>query len=314
MKNLAVVLLAALLLSGCNEWFDRGQLENVGLILEGTIHDETWGQGAYLGLLNIKEEENVSVLFRENIVGSRSTDEVVEDFDRQGVNLIFGHGSKFGAYFNDLNEYYPDIHFVYFNGNNFGRNITSLQFEGYEMGYFAGVMAGETTETDHLGILAAFPNQPEVEGFFEGVKSVDRSLKVTIKYVNDWYDQQRAMMFFQQMVEQDVDVVYPAGDGFNVPIIHEASKLGIHAIGYINDQKEIDPDTVITSTVQDLENLYLDIAQKYDKNELPTGIMRIGFEDEFVYLGSYGDDVPVRVQDHVNELIEKYIETGQLPK
>jgi len=312
-KNLLLIFFVSIvILTSCQPIFDKGELENVGLILEGTIHDETWGRGAYLGVLNIKDHHNVSVLLKENINTFRQVEETVKDFDRQGVNLVFGHGDLYGKYFSELNENYPHIHFVYFNGQIFDRNLTSIHFNGYEMGYFSGLLAAKMTETKKIGIIPAFSTQSEVEGFYEGIKSVDPTIQVLIRSVQDWYDQQLAMKYFHELLEQGIDVVYPAGDGFNVPIIQDANKNNIYAIGYINDQYEVARETVITSTVQRLEDLYLEVANQYDEGDLPSGIINFSFDGEYIYLGTFGDSVPKEIQEEITSKINRFIQTGKL--
>ncbi len=294
--------------------FDDGKLNNVGLLMEGTIHDETWGSGAYSGLLNIKEDKNVSVLLRENIATLKTAEKAVKDLERQGVNLVFGHGSNYGRIFDSLNEYYPEIHFVYFNGQTFDHNITSIHFDGYDMGYFAGRLAGEMTSTKHIGIIRAFKMQEEAEGFYEGVLAVDPTIKVSVRSVNSWYDQQKAMLHFQQLTEQGIDVVYPAGDGFNVPVIKAAEAEDIFAVGYIQDQHHISESTVLTSTVQQLDGLYLKVADMYDQQQLTPGIINFPFDQSFVTLGTYSNEVPEGLQSKLNNEMDSYIESGVLPR
>nr|WP_054754835.1 BMP family ABC transporter substrate-binding protein [Piscibacillus salipiscarius] len=181
MKKLLIFILLAtsFLLVSCGQVFNTGQLNNVGLLLDGTIHDETWGKGAYLGALEIKEEQNVSILTRENVTTSRETEEQVKDMKRQGVNLVFGHGSDFGTHFNDINETYPGLHFVYFNGNTFDRNITSIHFDGYEMGYFAGVLSAKVTKRMKLESYQPFKVNLKCKAFSKVSKILTQILKFT---------------------------------------------------------------------------------------------------------------------------------------
>lgn len=313
MKKITLIL-TLLILTSCGSFYNRGDLENVGLLLESTIHDETWGKSAYLGLINIKNEHNVSVLFKENVTTLKKVEEIVKDFDRQGVNLVFGHGSNFGKYFKQINEYYPHIHFVYFNGNDFDRNITSIHFDGYEMGYFAGMLAAMMTETNKLGIIPAFINQSEVEGFYEGAKEINPSIQIYIKPVQDWYDEQLAKKHFYDLINIGIDIVYPAGDSFNVPIIYEAQKENIYAIGYINDQYEKAENTVITSTIQQVEQIYLDIATQFDDGLLPSGVLHFDFDNIYISLGKFGDEVPAEIKEEMDEYINNFLKTGVLPK
>lgn len=116
-----------------------------------------------------------------------------------------------------------------------------------------------------------------MQGFFEGVKDTNSNIKVHIRSVFDWYDQQRAMLLFNDLLKENIDIVYPAGDGFNIPIILEAKKQDIYAIGYVSDQYEVAPGTVLTSTVQDIEKF--------------TSILRISMMKENFHLGLYITDL-----------------------
>ena len=299
------------LLGGCNLLTEDGELENVGLILEGTIHDETWGHSAYSGLLEIKDTFNVSVMFEENVTEARQLEKIVSDFDRQGVNLIFGQGEGLGQYFDQIKEYYPHIQFVYFDGTAYDSNITAVQFDHYDSYYYAGMLAAEMTRKNQIGILSPYAETTTLEGFFEGARTVNPQVRIHYKTIGSGYDQQQAMKHYQEMVQKGIDVVFPAGEGFNTPIIHQAKKDGISAIGYINDQYELAKNNVLTSTVIEMEEIYREIAQLLDDRNLTSGIIRLGFENQYVHLGTYGDHVPPSVRNWLDQKMEAYSKTNE---
>lgn len=291
----------------------QGNVQKVGMLVENTIHDQVWGKKGYVGLLSIKEELNVDVYFKEHIQTKEAAHKAINDFAEKGVNLIFGHSSSFGPYFNELQQEYPDIRFVYFNGSDQGENITSLNFNAHAMGFFGGMVAGGTTKTNEVGIIAAYQWQPEVEGFYEGVKHQNPDANVNIQYVNSWGDTEKATQIYEQMKSSGTDVFYPAGDGFNVPILKKIKKDQLHAIGYVSDQLNMGKSTVLTSTVQHVDKLYLLAAERFNKGELPAGKLSFDFQDDVISLGRFGTIPSKDLKNEVHEAVKTYKETGKLP-
>jgi len=290
-----------------------GELKKVGLLVPDTINDQVWGTKGYKGMLKIQSRFKVDVFYKEDMNSEAIVERAVKEFDQKGVNLIFGHGNEFAAYFNRLADSYPNIHFVSFNGDATEENTTSLNFDAYAMGFFGGMVAGKMTKTGEVGIIAAFEWQPEIKGFFEGVKYQNKQANIGIQYVGHWDDDEQANTILDQMLEKDVDVIYPAGDGYNVPVIEKIKENGLYAIGYISDQSDLGQSTVLTSTVQHVDKLYELVADKYSKNKLESGNISFDFKDDVISLGKFSPDVdPVFVQE-VNRLIQEYKETNKLP-
>lgn len=301
-----------MILSGCSN-FDKGKLNKAGMLVETSIHDEPWGKKGYEGLLEISEEFDVDVYFKENIQTEQDVVKAVDELVNKGVNLIFGHSNTYGKYFKEISTSYPDVHFVYFNGGEFGEDVTSLNFNSHAMGFFGGMVAGKMTKTNHVGVIGAFEWQPEIEGFYEGVKYQNPEAEVTFNYVNSWNGNGIAVKKYEQMQDERVDVFYPTGDMYSASIIERASKDGLYAIGYVSDQSDIAEKTVLTSTVQHVEKLYVLTAEKFNEGELRGGVLTFDFQDDVISLGKYSPEVPEEFQETMKEAVEAYKETGLLP-
>ncbi|MTW85422.1 BMP family ABC transporter substrate-binding protein [Virgibacillus dakarensis] len=313
-KRYIIILIGfIILLSGCSSYFDQGKIQKAGMLAETSIHDQAWGAKGYKGLLAIRDKYDVDVYFKEGIKTEQDVANAVDELVNHGVNLIFGHSSAYGKFFVDISQEYPDVQFVYFNGGYYADNVISLNFNAHAMGYFGGMIAGKMTKTNQVAIVAAYEWQPEIEGFYEGVKYQNPDAEVHIDYVNDWNDEKSALESFEKMRDVNADVIYPAGDAFSSEMIKLASKDGIYAIGYVSDQSDIDKTAVLTSTVQHADKLYELIAKKFNKGELSGQILTFDFQDDAISLGRFSPVVPEEFQEKIKDAIDVYKKTGMLP-
>ncbi len=136
-------LLALFITSGCSEISNSSSLTHVGLLLEDAIDDQGWNSKGYQGLLSIHSKMGIDVSYKEDVNTKGKTEAAIADLANQNVELIFGHGRSFADYFSAAAAEYPQIHFVSFNGHVTGDNVTSLQFDSYAMGYFAGMVSSQ---------------------------------------------------------------------------------------------------------------------------------------------------------------------------
>lgn len=262
-----------------NRCYYRGK--KVGLLVPDTIDDQVWGTEGYKGLLQIKSKFQVDVFYKEGITTETATRTAVNEFVDNGVNLIFGHGSEYAEIFNEIaGNYLTSISF--FNGDTRKENVTSLNFEGHAMGFFGGMVAGKMTNNNNVGIIAAYEWQPEINGFYEGVLFQNDEVNVDIGYVQNWDDDEKAIAIAERMIADGVDIIYPAGDGYNVPVIERIKEEGLYAIGYVSDQSDLGKETVYTSTVQHIDQLYLLVANKFNEGELASGTLYFDFQDDVI--------------------------------
>ncbi|MEH7224848.1 BMP family ABC transporter substrate-binding protein [Bacillus sp. JJ1566] len=288
-------------------------VKKVGLLVPDTIDDQVWGTEGYKGLLQIKSKFQVDVFYKEGITSETATRTAVDEFVDKGVNLIFGHGSEYAEIFNEISDEYPNVHFIFFNGNTRKENVTSLNFDGHAMGFFGGMVAGKMTNANKVGIIAAFEWQPEINGFYEGVLFQNDEVDVDIGYVQNWDDDEKAILIAERMIADGVDIIYPAGDGYNVPVIEKLKEEGLYAIGYVSDQSDLGKETVYTSTVQHVDQLYLLVTTKFNDGELKSGTLYFDFQDDVISMGTFSPKVDKNFINELTGYINVYKETGDLP-
>ena len=312
MRIMLVFLCITIIITGCKQ-DNENQIQNVGLLLDGKIEDHEWNKKGYEGLRQIEEKFDVDVYYKENNTTEKDVLHSVDEFVKNGVNLIFGHGNIYGSYFQEIEELYPDVHFVYFNGGYSNEHVTSLNFNGHAMGFFSGMIAAEMSRTDKVGMIAAFESQPEIEGFYEGAAFHNSEVEIHVNYINNLDRIGEVTDIYNEMLHNNVDVFYPVSYSFSERIIKKAETDNAYAIGYIADQSDIAPSTVLTSTVQQVEQLYEITAEQFNNNTLEGGLLVYDFPDELLSLSDFNTRVPERFQIYMENVIEEYKKTGLLP-
>ncbi|WP_449539460.1 BMP family ABC transporter substrate-binding protein [Ferdinandcohnia sp. Marseille-Q9671] len=315
LKRFRVVPLLFLffILASCGQTESDIGVKKVGLLVSDTIDDQVWGTKGYKGLLQIKSQFQVDVFYKEGIKTEAATLTAVDEFVDKGVNLIFGHGSEYNTIFNEIADKYPDVHFIFFNGDTRKENVTSLNFEGHAMGFFGGMVAGKMTKSNKVGIIAAFEWQPEINGFYEGVLFQNDEVDVDIGYVKNWDNDEKAIAIAEEMIKSGVDIIYPAGDGYNVSVIERLKEEGLYAIGYVSDQSDLGKETVLTSTVQHVDHLYVLVANKFNEGELESGNLYFDFDNEVISMGTFSNLVDEKYIQELKNFINEYRENGDLP-
>ncbi len=308
-----ISMIGLLFLIGTLYLFDKRNIQKASMLFELETHTMSWDQRGYDGLLLIGEEFDADVYVKEHVQTENEITAAVETLTSQDVHLVIGHGYFYGRYFTEIAASYPNTHFIYYNGGYSADNVTSIGFDSHAMGFFGGMVAGKMTETGEIGIIAAYEWQPEVEGFYEGVKFQNPDATVHINFINDWNANEVAINIYEQMKDNGVDVFYPSGDAFSNDIVKLVDGDGLYAIGYVEDQAAVDDRTVLTSTIQHIDQLYLLATELYQKNKLEGGVMMFDFADDVISLGPFSPDVPEEYTRYIMDLIEQYKETGLLP-
>ncbi|MEH7500797.1 BMP family ABC transporter substrate-binding protein [Neobacillus drentensis] len=313
-NRFGIILLCLFLLGACGETKPTGKIKKVGLLVPETVNDQVWGTKGFKGLLKIQSKFDVDVFYKEGMNSEAVVERAVEEFDQKGVNLIFGHGSEYAEYFNNLSKDYPNIHFISLNGDAKNKNTTSLNFKAHAMGFFGGMVAAHMSKAQNVGVIAAYEWQPEIEGFYQGAMAENKNTNISIEYVGNWDDEIKAVQLANDMMEKGIDVIYPAGDGFNVPVIERVKERGLYVIGYVSDQSDLGESTVLTSTIQQVDVLYEKVAEQYNNGELKTGNISYDFKDNVISLGKFSPHVNKEFIKKINNEIDNYKETGKLPK
>ncbi|MBI4770147.1 MAG: BMP family protein, partial [Chloroflexi bacterium] len=118
----------------------------------------------------------------------------------------------------------------------------------HEPAYLCGPIAGKMTRSNVIGVVAAMPI-PEVNrivnAFTQGAKEVNPDVKVTVSFINSFFDPAKAKEATLALIDAGADVIYAEREGG----IEAAAEKGLFAFGSLTDQNAEAPGYVLTGPV-----------------------------------------------------------------
>ena len=107
-------------------------------------------------------------------------------------------------------------------------------------------------------------------------------------------------------------MLYILGDGYNVPVIQQIKRRALrHRL--CRRAIESRQNTVLTSTVQNVDKAYTLIAEQYNKGTLKSGDHNFDFREGVVEMGTFSPLVDKAFQDKISDLVKTYNRTNELP-
>jgi len=318
MRNKTVywVLLCVLLLpmlAGCggSQTADEETEASVPTELNiAVVHEFTVEQGWSLELMQAIDQiaaENphgltINVDYTEN-VGLSDAENVFREYAETGkYDVIWAH-SGYSDQVANVYEDYPEILWVLAGPGNvpLGDNVYWVYVHMHEQGYILGTLAGMLTESNVLGLVAAypFPDPADVlNGFIEGARSVNPDIEARVTYIESWYDPPLAREAAQAQIASGADIIFAERYG----PFEACEEEGLYCFGQYIDYYDTHPESFVTGTQLSWNPLVRYILDEYWAH-VSEGVPYDGQTDEPYWLSMAdggGDVFPLR--DWVNEL------------
>jgi len=227
----------------------------IGFVYPSPIADVGWSAELNAGRLAIEEAfgNQVETIFVENVAEGPDAGRIMNQMAAQGADMIML--GSFG-YMNDgiaLAERNPDMTFIHASGYKLAPNFGNFQSRNYESSYLVGMAAGDVTETDTVGIVAAFAI-PEVigmiNGFALGLQEVNPDVTIKVVWLNSWFDPPKAQDSARALKAQQADVIYSLYQD-TPSVVTVAEEEEVWVINTSSDMKEYAPNWLLASQIAD---------------------------------------------------------------
>lgn len=316
LRRIVAVAIMAAFVVGCNSSRADGDKLKIGFITNGPVND--WGynyshdQGRLL--LQKKLGDRVETTIAENVPETADAERVIERMIQSGVRLVVATSFGYQDTVYKLAEKHPNVQFAQAWGFKSRPNMGSYSAKMYQAWYVMGVVAGKTTTTGKLGVVAAHPIPPmkwQINAYVLGARSVNPKVTASVVFINHWFDATLASEATASLIEQGADVLIGVLDN-SVAVAQTAEKKGAYVIGHNADLSRFAPTKILTGTEWLWGNLYADLATDVlDGKALDGRHYTGGLAENYVGYTPFSDLVQAETR-HAAEVAAQEIRGGKL--
>ena len=218
----------------------------VAIITDANFSDQGWGESSLNAARYIEQKYNFSIATEDN-VAIPDIEMTLRKYAESGYDLIIAHGFQWGEPALQIGQSYPKTKIVVFTGLvESEKNVASIFPQQQQGSFLLGALAGMLTNTNVIGFVGGeeYPNVVNIfEGYKQGAKWANANITVIGTYLNDWDNSARGKEAATSIIRQGADFMFHVADSSGQGVIQAAHESGIYALGAVQDQNHLAPDT-----------------------------------------------------------------------
>ncbi len=252
--------------------------------------------------------DKVETTYIENVPEGPDAARIIRQYAQQGYNMIFATSFGYMDPMFEVAQEFPDVYFEHCSGYKTADNMSTYFGRMYQARYLSGLVAGEFTEVDKIGYVAAFPIPEVIRGinaFTRGVREVNPDAVVKVVWTNTWYDPVKEREAAVALLDEGVDIVTQHQDTTEPQ--KAAQERGKLSVGYDSDMGKFVGDTVLVSPIWNWGPYYTEVAEDAIEGTWESSSYWGGLKEGVVMLSDFSDKVPQDLRDMVADEREKII-------
>jgi basic membrane protein A len=249
----------------------------IAVVMPSATTDMAFSQSMYSALLSIQKdmggEAALEIKYSENMFNVPDAAAAIRDYASQGFDIVIAHGSQYGSSVQEIAPDFPNTTFAWGTDvNTFGLpNVYAYTAAAQEGGYVNGVLAGLLTKSKTIGVTGPIEvgdAKTYIDGFVEGVTSVDPSITVTKTWTGSFSDVALMTAAAKTHIANGADILTGSSQSV-VGSIGAAQDAGnVLWFGTQADQSSLAPSLVVASQVYDWTGMLKDMIGKHQAGKL----------------------------------------------
>lgn len=297
----------------------------VAMVLPGYKNDAGWNQSAYEGMTMAAEKYQIETALSEG-VALANYETTLRDYAAQGYDMVICVGNEFSDAALAVAPDFPDTIYAVMNGNSAqAPNVGAYRFNTPQTGFLAGVLAAEYSKQNMVGVIignTAPHMQDAAKAFEAGAKYINPDIQVLSGCAETMTDIAKGKEMGMAFIEQGADVLCANANSASLGVIDAAKEKGIKHIGYISDQYDVAPETVMVSLIQSNPFMIRSIVEAGVNGTFEPKLNLFGMKEGALYLSDFhGNDSKLtadqlaKIDEIINGIKDGSLkEAGILPK
>lgn len=287
-----------------------GEGLKAAMILPGPISDIGFSGPAYQGLLRIESELGYEISYTESVAAA-DYENVFRTYASEGYDIIFAHGAQFLETAMLVAENFPDTWFAISSG--FGtneKNISGWNLSSYDVGFMAGALMAQMTQTNKIGIVSGAELPPIAmiyDGMRVGAAYINPDIQVQNVYTAATADMAQCKEAAVALLDSGCDLLSSSAGVGSPGVIAACAEAGKYFVGTSADWSSIDPSTVLNSVLTDWGEAAVASARLFAQGELQPRPYMNGIAEGAVHFVDYGEEalkvIPADVLARMDQII-----------
>ncbi|WP_051526698.1 BMP family ABC transporter substrate-binding protein [Alkanindiges illinoisensis] len=313
-KKGAIALLTGSLLSlGLMTPASAADPIKAAFIYIGPTGDHGWTYSHNQGRLAVESKLKgaVKTSYIENVPETADAERVMRNLAQQGNKVVFATSFGYMNQMAKVAKIYPNTIFMHATGYKTGKNMGTYDVHTYEGAYMLGVIAGKTTKTNKIGVVASFPI-PEVvrniNAYTLGARSVNPKVTTQVIWVNSWFDPGKERDAALALISQGSDTLMQNTD--SPAVVQAAEQKGVHAFGWDSNMNKFGPKAQLAASVIHWETIYTKVLSDVLNKTWKPGQIWWGVSHGAIDIENFGPDITPEAKSAVLAVREN-IRTGK---
>jgi basic membrane lipoprotein Med (substrate-binding protein (PBP1-ABC) superfamily) len=264
-RTLFVLVMVIALLAGCGGGAattggTAGKPLRVAMVMPSATTDMAFSQSMYSALKAIQAEmggeSKMEIKYSENMFKVPDAAAALRDYASQGFDIVIAHGSQYGTSVQEVAKDFPNVTFAWGTEvNTFGMpNVYAYTAAAEQGGYINGLMAAMLSKNKVIGVtgpVEAGDAKTYVDGFVQGVASVDPNMKISKTWTGSFSDVALMTEAAKTHIAAGADALTGSSQSV-VGSINAAKEAGdVLWFGTQQDQTSLAPKNVVASQQYD---------------------------------------------------------------
>jgi basic membrane lipoprotein Med (substrate-binding protein (PBP1-ABC) superfamily) len=320
MRNLAIFML---LLLAATMVFAGGQQEaaatgdeplRIAVVMPSAVTDLAFSQSMYDALMTIQKEMGgasaLEVVYSENMFNVPDAGSALRDYAAQGYDIVIGHGSQYGSLIQEIAPDFPDTVFPWGTDvNTFGiPNVYAYTAAAEQGGYVNGVLAALLNENGRIGVTGPIEvgdAKTYIDGFVNGVKSVDPGINVSKTWTGSFSDVALMTSAAQTHIANGAESLTGSSQSVVGSIGAAKSEGDVYWFGTQSDQADLAPELVVASQIYDWTGMLREIISNRQEGKMGGEAYVLTLANGGLYMAyNPSFDLPADVKAKADAVVE----------
>jgi basic membrane protein A len=273
---LSLLLVITLSISACDTAAPKSPIR-IAVIMPSSKTDLAFSQSMYSAVQSVQSEmggESALVAtYSENIFKVPDAETAIRKYASDGYDIVIAHGSQYGQVIQAVAKDFPKTTFAWgTEENTFGLpNVYSYTAAAEQGGFVNGVVAAHLTHSKQIGItgpVGVGDAKAYVDGFIQGVASVDPAIKVSTTWTKSFSDEALMTKAAQTYIASGADVLTGSSQSITGSVKAAKENGKVLWFGTQSDQSSLAPSLVVASQVYDWTAMLKEIIKNRDNGVL----------------------------------------------